>query len=71
MGKLSKEMAVESIEHYRELVDNFEKLSVENKKQMVDPRTSESKRHAYKILVEVCEKEKRECQKAIKRLLNE
>ena len=67
---MEKEFIKESIEHYRELIDDFNEMIAKNKKQMVKPDVSKEKRHAYKLLIESSEKEKWECQQAIKRLLD-
>ena len=68
---MRKEFIKESIEHYRELINDYNEMIAENKKQMVKPGISQSKRNVFKTLVEASEKEKRECQKAIERLLDE
>lgn len=68
---MRKEFIKESIKHYRELINDYNEMIAENKKQMVKPSISQSKRNTFKTLVEASEKEKRECQKAIERLLNE
>ena len=68
---MRKEFIKESIEHYRELIDDYNEMIAKNKRQMVKPGISKEKRYAYRLLIEASEKEKRECQKAIERLLNE
>lgn len=68
---MEKEFIKESIEHYRELIDDFDETITKNKKQMVKPGISKEKRHALSLLIAASEKEKRECQKAIRRLLDE
>lgn len=68
---MRKEFIKESIEHYRELISDYNKMIADNKRRMVKPGISQSKRNAFKTLVEVSEKEKRECEQAIERLLNE
>lgn len=71
MGKLSQRVVTESIEHYRELIDDYNKMIAENKRKWMNPNISDKKRHAYKMLIEIMEAEKRNCQKAVERLLNE
>lgn len=71
MPGLSERVVNESLEHYRELIDNYNQIIAKNKKQMEKPGISQSKRDAFKMLIENAEKEKRKCQKDIERLLSE
>lgn len=68
---LTKQFMLEQIEGYRCILREYEELLISIKKMMVNPRTSESKRHACKSLILEIESEKRKCSENIRRLLNE
>ena len=68
---MRREFVKKSIEHYREIINDYNEMIAENEKKLADPNTNESQRKALEMLNDVCKKEKKKCQKAIERLLSE
>ena len=68
---MRREFVEESIEHYREIINDYNEIIAENEKKLADPNTNQVQREVFEALNDACKKERKRCQKAIERLLNE
>lgn len=66
---LSAKMTNESLEFYRGLIDNYQRMILNNDRMIKNWEISEKKKKGFLLLNEICKREIKQCQKEIRKLL--
>lgn len=67
---MEKKFIKESIGYYQENIRFYNEVLAEYKRKWMSPDTNEKMKHIYGEFIKVVERDKQNCQKEIKRLVN-